>query len=584
MKSLIGLNASLVAAMLLAACGGGDVNTLTGPGTGNSNGGGGDGPGGGGSTAQQIEMGATVGGTFARGVIGTSIASGSQLAPGGSTQLTLQFRTTTTGAPATDSFTVNFASSCPAGSVTITPAQAVSVNGQATATYSYSGGCGLTQDTINATASSGGSATLVNSSATTTVALAPSQVGSIEFVSASPTNIGLAGTGRNETSVVTFRVRDQAGGPRPNATVQFTLDTSVGGISRTPTSAVTGPDGTVQTTVKSGSVSTTVRVTAATQGPNGTTISTTSSQLTVTTGLPVQNRFSIAVETHNVEAWNTDGVQVLVTARLADRIGNPVPDGTAVQFQTSHGSITPQCTTRTTSTESGVCTATWVSQGQRPASGRSVILATAIGEESFTDVNTNGRFDAGDQFPASRDLAEAFLDVNEDGCRQSAEPFFDFNNNQTWDTAGAACAGGGNAGTGNGQFNGLLCDAGGPAPCGTQTYGIGSSNLIIWSDNQFAIGLSPSPWDLRSNGTLTITVADSRGQVPAAGTTIAFSGGNGQALGAQSCTVPSTPAAGPYVCRISRSADNTSDTKTGIITVTSPSGVVAPTAQVSVSD
>jgi hypothetical protein len=584
MNSRINFAAALVAATLLAACGGGgDVGTLTGPGTGAGTGGGGSG-GGGGGTTQQIEMGATVGGTFSRGVIGTSVASGSQLAAGGSMQLTLQFRTTSTGAPATDSFTVTFASSCPAGSVTITPAQATSVNGQATATYSYSGGCPLTQDTINATASGSGSSSLVNGSATATVALAPSQVGSIEFVSASPANIGLAGTGRNETSVVTFRVRDQAGGPRPNATVNFTLDTSVGGISRTPTSAVTGPDGTVQTTVKSGSVATTVRVTAATQGASGATISTTSSQLTVTTGLPVQNRFSIAVETHNVEAWNTDGVQVQVTARLADRIGNPVPDGTAIQFQTSHGSITPQCTTRTTSTESGLCTVTWVSQGQRPVNGRSVILATAIGEESFIDVNTNGRFDAGDQFPASRDLAEPFLDVNEDACRQATEPFFDFNNNQAWDTAGAACGGGGNAGVGNGQFNGLLCDAGGPAPCGSQTYGIGSSNLIVWSDNQFVIGLAPSPWDLRTNGTLTISVADARGQVPAAGTTIAFSGGNGQALGAQSCTVPSTPAVGPYICRISRSADSTSDTKTGIITVTSPSGIVAPTAQVSVSD
>jgi hypothetical protein len=46
-----------------------------------------------------------------------------------------------------------------------------------------------------------------------------------------------------------------------------------------------------------------------------------------------------------------------------------------------------------------------------PRGGRSTLLVTAIGEESFIDKNANGRYDEGEYWT---NLTEAFVDHNED--------------------------------------------------------------------------------------------------------------------------------------------------------------------------
>ena len=70
----------------------------------------------------------------------------------------------------------------------------------------------------------------------------------------------------------------------------------------------------------------------------------------------------------------------------------------------------------------------WTSSNPRPAAspvtatpgdtraGRATVLATAIGEESFTDTNGNGSFDNGEVFA---DLPERYLDENENGVRDT---------------------------------------------------------------------------------------------------------------------------------------------------------------------
>ena len=84
-----------------------------------------------------------------------------------------------------------------------------------------------------------------------------------------PTNVALRGTGSSghpETSTVIFRVLDQAGGPRVGTTVNFALNTTVGGISVSPATAQSDAKGNVQTVVQGGTVATPVRVTATVQG------------------------------------------------------------------------------------------------------------------------------------------------------------------------------------------------------------------------------------------------------------------------------------------------------------------------------
>ena len=291
-----------------------------------------------------VRMGNGTGAGFVQGALQISNPA---VSAGGSTSVSA-YLVNSDGSLYTQSATVNFNSPCvAAGTALVQPAaSATTTSGIATITYAARGCSG--SDLITATATVGGQAL----SASGTVTVAAASVGSIAFVSATPTNIALQGTGdstRPESSTVVFQVRDATGGPVSNANVSFTLNTSVGGISITPTTAVSDSQGNVQTVVSAGTVATSVNVTAIVTSvtPN---ISTQSSQLTVTTGIPTANSFSLSAQCFNIEGWEYDGTTTGINARLGDRFQNPVPDGTAVTFTSEGGNIQSQCTTTTTPT------------------------------------------------------------------------------------------------------------------------------------------------------------------------------------------------------------------------------------------
>jgi hypothetical protein len=449
---------------------------------------------------------------FVEGVADISLA---QISAGGTTVVTVNI-IDDQGALFTEPVDVNFSSSCSSLS---TPTAVVSSpittsNGIATSTYLAKGCVG--DDPINVTANAGG----INLSATTSVNVLPADVGSIEFVSALPENISILGTGSlggSESSIVQFRVLDTNSNPVNNQVVNFSLNTGVGGIQLIPSSATTNNEGIVQTVINSGTVATSVRVQAIIDNDSIPKIASQSSVLVVSTGIPDQDSFSLSATILNPEGWNLDGTTVEVTARLADAYNNPVPDGTAVTFTTEGGSIEPSCVT-----SGGGCTVTWTSQLPRPEGhvlahntgdeynfftnqpdithppelfntlgqkfgGRATILATAIGEESFPDLNGNGRFDKceliaftggtgkpcngdgsinvdGDDITYTGndvsgqpyDLKEAFVDHNEDGLYNPAEAGGetggeleefepgDFNSNGVFDLN-------------DGKYNGVLC-------------------------------------------------------------------------------------------------------------------------------
>jgi hypothetical protein len=412
----------------------------------------------------------------------------------------------------------------------------VTTTGSVSATYTAKGCSGT--DVITATAAVG----TMNLSATGTVTVAPAAIGSIQFESASPVTIGLKGTGLGETSTVIFKVVDSTGGPRPGVKVSFSLNTTVGGITLSPATATSASDGTVQTVVSSGTQHTSVRVTANIASP---ALSTQSSVLTVTTGLPASAGFSIAVGAPsyassglacpNVEAYGTDGVIVPVTVRLSDRYNNPAPDGTSVAFNTNGGHVVGACTTPSApGAADGTCSVNWTSANPRPqlsddspplkAAGRATILATAIGEESFTDTNGNGYWDTGEPF---LNLGEPYRDDNENNVYNSGEFFLDFNQNGKWDA-------------GDGTFKGITC-TGNPVTCSTSTLAIGVSHLMIMStsaaDTANMIGTTPgfgggppptiltiahsttSP-AVTNTGAINFNVHDLNGNPMAAGTTV----------------------------------------------------------------
>lgn len=451
-------------ALALSACGGGEDAF--------------EGGGGGGATpgTQAVQLGRGAGATFQAGAI--EISGTQPLSAGGSASLSVTLQQAD-GTLFTNQAVVTFNSPCvAAGTAQIQPnANVTTITGVATVTYVASGCAG--SDVITATTTVNG----VARTATGTITVAEAAIGSIVFVSATPTNIALRGTGegsRPESSTLVFQVRDAANGPRVGATVSFALNTTTGGITLQPSSATAQSDaqGNVQIVVNAGTVPTSVRVTATVMNVTP-SISTQSSLLTITTGLPTANSFSLAVGCYNVEGLEIDGITTSVTARLRDRYGNPVPDGTAVTFTTEGGGMGAQCTTSTNSNEGGVCAVTWNSSNPRPSNGRVSLLARAIGEESFVDLNGNGSLDATESFT---DLSEPFRDDDESGSFTAGTDgyFYDFNTNGTRDPA-------------NGQFNGALCDG---ASCGAVSTGIGASNLIIMS------GSTPLVSDVGSATTL----------------------------------------------------------------------------------
>lgn len=401
-----------------------------------------------------------------------------QLSAYGTTSVTVTVLNTD-NTPYTTPVTVKFTSNCASQNKATITDEALTINGVATAAFADQG-CGNT-DTIQAT--------LDGISASASIAnleiLAPS-IGSIQFVKAEPVNISLKGTGgagRQETSKVTFKVVDNANNPKA-ADVTFSLSTTVGGIGLSSFSARSdSTTGEVSTIVQAGTIATPVRVTAAVVVDADTTLTTQSDQLTISTGLPDQAHFSIAADKVNIEGWDVDGMKSMITVRLADHFGNPVPKDTAVSFISEGGAIQSNCTTDA----DGTCTVTFRSQALRPSDGRVTVLAYAIGEETFTDLNGDGYATTGseriDANGDATDLGEAFVDYNEDGVRGVTEPFIDFDADLSYDNV-------------DGLLNSTLCKAPtvGVSVCSSRpTLHVRSQNqggapfVIVLSDSQAAL-------------------------------------------------------------------------------------------------
>ncbi len=421
-------------------------------------------------------------------------------------------------------FTSNCAVSVPPKAVL--DGNVTSVGGVATATY-RADGCSP-EDTVTVTVITGGDAI----TETVVIPVNEAVIGSMEFVGVSNNYLALKGTGglnRSETSVVEFRVLDENGNAASQKEVTFELTNDAGGISISPTSAQSNNDGLVQTVVRSGDVPGAVRVLAyvtptdTDPGNHNNRISVVSDVLIISTGLPDNNSFTLSPFIHNPEALQFNGEVVDVTVFMADHFNNPVPDGTAVVLTTEGGSIKPGCTT-----VMGACTVEWTSQDVRPFTdhshylnsvahkcdpyfgaaapctfgisddggatrdtplgGRATIMAHAVGEESFTDLNGNGVFDAGEYYNRY-DLTEAFIDHNENGvydgisCEDATQPclpansdggefeeFWDFNNDDTFSPP-------------DGIYNGFLCSAAAQATghCNWEPLHVRDNAVIVMS-------------------------------------------------------------------------------------------------------
>ncbi|MEK9138878.1 MAG: hypothetical protein AAB393_17290, partial [Bacteroidota bacterium] len=225
---------------------------------------------------------------------------------------------------------------------------------------------------------------------------APGGTGSaatIALVGLTRNAISVREVGGEETSIVTFEVRDSLGRAVDRAhqvTVSFTFQQNPPGGGEffsplsVPTDQVTGR---VQTAVNSGTKAGVVQIVAQAVVASR-TIRSAPVVIDIYGGFPVDSHFSIGAQKLNFPGYDILGLTDRITVLAGDKYGNPVKPGTAIYFSTTGGVITASGYTDS----KGGATADLISGNPRPVdplrgAGFARVSATTVGEfrETVTD-------------------------------------------------------------------------------------------------------------------------------------------------------------------------------------------------------
>ncbi|WP_431100230.1 hypothetical protein [Roseateles noduli] len=332
----------------------------------------------------------------------TSDLALSALPPNGETTLTVGLSSTAIGTPVNVSLT----SACVvAGKGTLTPTGTVTTTTGSASFRFRDNSCGSFQGTDTY------QATIVGSTSTRqlVLTLGTPQAQSLQATDTATKTIYLKGSGYTEFANVTFRLVDAGGNGVPNQPIDLSANVWSGGLTLDGVTGATitkntDTNGDVVVRINSGTVPTPVRVAATLKN---TTISTVSSSLSIAVGLPSQLNFSLAQGSANIEGADRDGTPNTYSIIASDRLGNPVPDGTAINFVSEAGQVVNTVFTAKDTNGISRATSNFAAAEPRPADGRVTVLAYALGEESFIDKNGNNVYDAGEQF---QNLGSVFLD------------------------------------------------------------------------------------------------------------------------------------------------------------------------------
>lgn len=551
-------------------------------------------------SAEGLRMGSMVNGNFVDG----ALTIGSSTIPYAGSTLVEVWIADADGKLIDKSLPINFFSNCaqldPAASQV--PNEVKTLSGRAS--FSYTAVTCQGVDEIRATTSL---APGVEANGSLTV-LAPSLAG-IRWSATVPTSgqLSLRDQGSNaypEQANVSFLVTDEGGTPAQGVEVAFLLSSTLGDIRLLNASGITNGEGVATAKVQTGTVPTSFLVEAQiTIGGNK--VSAFSDTLTVTTGLPDQNSFSLSVDIFNVGGGDIDGITDKVSVIAGDRFNNPVKNGTDIVFATELAVIEADC-----ETNGGRCSVNWISGEPRSSTvpegreqtinevrcslygdygpcpapygkslgRRSTIMAVAVGEESFVDANGNGIYDTGEVY---EDLAEPFVDYNRDGlynpvqtpcnpltgglnCALSAgETFVDTNENGVWDK-------------GNGMYDGSACPIG-AGYCSRDPVHVRDHNVITMSSGAHNqnIALLNSSRSLVAPGTTLmagnnyiVLVSDIFNNVPTQGTKVSVAVENCILSYGPAGEVPNTSGEGAYVTTFGLGV-STSNTEqiNGVVTV-----------------
>ncbi len=336
-------------------------------------------------------------------VILTDVALASaNLNSGASTNITLRTKDAVNDIYQND-VTVDFDASCG----TFDSNSVVSSNqGNVTATYTAidsNGNLCEGAQTINVTPTN-----TQLSKQTVTVNIARVEASSIVYTTSDKVQLGASNSGSSNSGRIEFTVYAN-GRPAANQQVEISKIFAPEDFSfvtlnnRTTQTVISDSQGKVVVNVYPGALPGPVEIKATLKSDSN--IFALSKNVSVATGRATQNGFSISMS-KNVLANNVDGDIANITARLVDRVGNPVPNGTVVSFISEGGRVTPSCTTT-----NGSCDVEFSTQNPRPADSRITVIAYVEGDKQYTDINGNNKFDAGDIL--TQNIGDFFRDDNE---------------------------------------------------------------------------------------------------------------------------------------------------------------------------
>ncbi len=176
------------------------------------------------------------------------------------------------------------------------------------------------------------------------------QPAQIAFVNSTTSDIFVSGVGGTETSTLTYEVRDSLGFPidltrRVGATFSlqfFPNSFAGGGTAPTIIPAVDSSDnqGRVRVTIVSGTQAGVVQVVTNVKVSLIKTITSQPVKVTVYAGFADQNHFTMAAPAYNFPGLDVAFNTRTITVQVGDKYSNPVIEGTAVYFNSAHGTMT----------------------------------------------------------------------------------------------------------------------------------------------------------------------------------------------------------------------------------------------------
>ncbi|MCU4352877.1 Ig-like domain-containing protein [Acinetobacter ursingii] len=342
-------------------------------------------------------------------VIANILAASSTLESGGSTLVSLV--TQDSKGDYQNNVAVNFTADC--GSFSSSSITSSNQGNVATTYYAFDSNGNLCDGNqkIIATTSTG-------TSNSTSVSIAQAIATSVVYTTKDAVQLGINSSGSSSSGQIEFTVYSN-GTVLKNQNITLSLEKAPTDLSfislgnRTTQNVKSDSSGKVTVTLYPGNLPGPVEIKASL--PNG--LSALSKNVTVTTGRATQNSFSLSTSKQSLQT-DKDGDTATITAMLADRNSNSVPDGTVVNFVAEGGKVDGSC-----KTVDGQCSVTLRTQNPRPSNGRVTVLAYVEGDKSYLDKDGDGVYtpvSAGGTDTLVSNIGNFFRDDNENASYDSS--------------------------------------------------------------------------------------------------------------------------------------------------------------------